>query len=204
MITSVYGLEQLKSIDINNHKYITKLILKANDTYIPETLVNLKHLDCDGTQVKIIPKNLINLQILICTNTQIKKIPNTLINLIELYCYNTKIKNIPNTLVNLQYLCCYRTQIKLIPNTLVNLQELYCNKLTLSNKLISLKYIYQLNNINNYWNYINKSDKHRLAFIKLQKIFRLRKLFKILWKIAEYYTAKKYSPENVMKFINLD
>jgi hypothetical protein len=25
-----------------------------------------------------------------------------------------------------------------------------------------------------------------------------------LWKIAEYYTKKKYSPENILKYIKLD
>jgi hypothetical protein len=25
-----------------------------------------------------------------------------------------------------------------------------------------------------------------------------------LWKIAEYYTIKKYSPHNILKYINLD
>ncbi len=29
-------------------------------------------------------------------------------------------------------------------------------------------------------------------------------LLKKLWKIAEYYTKKKYSPDNILKYVNLE
>ena len=39
---------------------------------------------------------------------------------------------------------------------------------------------------------------------KIIKWYKHHKKIKILWKIAEYYTKKKYSPENIIKYINLD
>lgn len=41
------------------------------------------------------------------------------------------------------------------------------------------------------------------AAIKIQKKWRLIKKFPTLWKIAEYYTAKKYAPENIIDKIDL-
>lgn len=53
-----------------------------------------------------------------------------------------------------------------------------------------------------------KQDCIELYKIQSQiKIFNLYKTYKknkILWKIAEYYTAKKYSPKNILKYINLN
>lgn len=44
--------------------------------------------------------------------------------------------------------------------------------------------------------------------IKLQKFWKKNRKFIVnlptLWKIAEYYTKKKYSAINILKYINLD
>lgn len=40
--------------------------------------------------------------------------------------------------------------------------------------------------------------------IKIQRYWRLRKKIPTLWKIAEYYTSKKYSPNNILKYVNLN
>jgi hypothetical protein len=43
--------------------------------------------------------------------------------------------------------------------------------------------------------------------IKIQRLYRLykwNKHKKSLWEIAEYYTAKKYSPSNILNYIELD
>lgn len=42
------------------------------------------------------------------------------------------------------------------------------------------------------------------GFIKFLKLYKKYKFKLTLWKIAEYYTKKKYSPENILKYINLD
>jgi len=39
---------------------------------------------------------------------------------------------------------------------------------------------------------------------KIYRWYKHRKWIKTLWKIAEYYMAKKYSPENILKLVNLD
>lgn len=38
----------------------------------------------------------------------------------------------------------------------------------------------------------------------IQKRFKWNQKLPILWKIAEYYTQKKYSPENAIKYIKFD
>ena len=48
--------------------------------------------------------------------------------------------------------------------------------------------------------YINKINE----IIKIQRLFRWNKKLPVLWKIAEYYTAKKYSPENALKYAYLN
>ena len=37
--------------------------------------------------------------------------------------------------------------------------------------------------------------------IKLQRYIKLYLKLQTLWKIAEYYTKKKYAPENALKYI---
>lgn len=66
-------------------------------------------------------------------------------------------------------------------------------------------YIHKLNE-NSLYKF--KQECYDLYKIQSQiKIFNLYKKYKknkILWKIAEYYTAKKYSPEKILKYIDLD
>lgn len=40
--------------------------------------------------------------------------------------------------------------------------------------------------------------------LKIQRYWRLYKKFPTLWKISEYYTSKKYSPNNILKYIDLN
>ena len=68
------------------------------------------------------------------------------------------------------------------------------------------------NEINFYLNEI-ELKQFKKEFYKLNQIhyvsqiirwYKNTKKNKILWKIAEYYTKKKYSPENILKHINLE
>jgi len=66
------------------------------------------------------------------------------------------------------------------------------------------EYVHKLNEKDLY-NF--KQDCIRLYKLQSQiKIFNFYKKYKrnkILWKIAEYYMAKKYAPKNILKYINL-
>lgn len=46
-------------------------------------------------------------------------------------------------------------------------------------------------------------DGSMLAIL-LTRLYRARKHREVLWKIAEYYTARKYHPDHVLKYIKLD
>jgi hypothetical protein len=63
--------------------------------------------------------------------------------------------------------------------------------------------------------YLNEIElkQFKKEFYKLNQIhysnqiikwYKYHKKMKTLWKIAEYYTKKKYSPENILKHIDLD
>jgi hypothetical protein len=63
--------------------------------------------------------------------------------------------------------------------------------------------------------YLNEIElkQFKKEFYKLNSIYYTRKIWnwykkskktKILWKIAEYYTQKKYSPDNIMKYIDFE
>lgn len=58
-------------------------------------------------------------------------------------------------------------------------------------------------------NYL-KPPESKITKLKVKKIIKLQRFIKLyirlptLWKIAEYYTKKKYSPENILKYINLE
>jgi hypothetical protein len=63
--------------------------------------------------------------------------------------------------------------------------------------------------------YLNEIElkQFKKEFYKLNQIYYVNQIIKwykhhkkmkILWKIAEYYTKKKYSPENILKHIDLD
>jgi hypothetical protein len=64
-----------------------------------------------------------------------------------------------------------------------------------------------------YFNSIHTCDKEKikqyLNIIKItswykRMLYLKSKRMKILWRIAEYYTAKKYSPANVFKYLDLN
>lgn len=63
---------------------------------------------------------------------------------------------------------------------------------------LKLKDTYQKKKKRNIKQYIQ-----RLTAIRIINWYRKCKRNKVLWKIAEYYTKRKYSPENILKFINL-
>jgi len=188
--------------DIN----ITELDLNKCQTIkeIP-ILPNLQKLDCyECKNIKEIP-NLPNLQRLVCSNTDIKEIPH-LSNLQQLICSNTDIKEIPY-LSNLQQLICYECKnIKEIPN-LPNLQELNCSnteikKIPILHNLQILRYdIGYFNDFIGFYPFNNKPIKHfyktQTLKRKLLNLHRLNKKWKTLWKISEYYTAKKYNTDNL-------
>jgi hypothetical protein len=49
-----------------------------------------------------------------------------------------------------------------------------------------------------------KTEDEIKKIISLQKYWKLYKNLPTLWEIAEYYTKKKYSPENILKYIELE
>lgn len=167
--------------------------------------MDLTILNCDGCKhVTKIPKELNKLTYIYCINTKIKKISKRFINLQVLKCYNTKIKEIPKELVNLWYLDCRKTKIQKIPKELINLNKLICNKTDPIPPFYLISSSYDLVIQDKSW-FKTQDEIKKIA--KLQKYWKLYlKLYSkspILWKIAEYYTAKKYSPENIMKYIDI-
>ncbi len=157
---------------------------------IPKELVNLNGLDCCNTQIIAIPKELINLTYLCVHNTQIKEIPKELTNLTYLFCDGTLIKEIPKEFINLKYFHCIHTQITEIPK-----------------ELVKLKFVNYIGII--YWDRSWFKTKDEIKkIIKLQKFWKKNGKFIIklptLWRIAEYYTKKKYSPKNILKYVDLE
>jgi Leucine-rich repeat (LRR) protein len=174
-------------------KQLTKLIeidcSKTRIQLIPRTLTNLTYLDCSSTLVGHISSNLTNLNYLNCSNTLVTKIPKTLINLKEIECEHSKIIKIPKSLIKLEYLDCSNTPINYIPKTLINLTYLDCSNTLISKLEKSI---------------IKRQKKIKKGFLGVIILYKRYKLFKILWKIAEYYTAIKYAPSKILNYIELD
>lgn len=187
--------------DFSNLHYLYNLeslcCPNSNILFIPKELINLKILSCRYTNISYIPKELIKLESLYCGFTNISYIPKELINLKSLSCENTHISSIPKELINLNWLYCANTEIYNIPFELYNLQNIVFTVDEIIGNIIIPNHI--LIRIN-----INKNNKIRNKLKKIIYKFRRIKQFKILWKIAEYYTAKKYSPNNILKYIKLD
>ncbi len=141
------------------------------------------YLDC-CEQVTIIPKEFYNAKVLFCVNSKLTEIPKELIKLEILYCSYTYIKEIPKELINLKTLYCNHTEIKEIPKELINLR-------CFGNTNINSEFI------------VLRQKKIRKGLYKFITLYKKYKLFKILWKIAEYYIKKKYAPENILKYIQL-
>lgn len=45
--------------------------------------------------------------------------------------------------------------------------------------------------------YINQNNYKEFQYVTCKRM-------KVLWRIADYYTARKYAPENILKYISLD
>ena len=150
--------------------------------------INATKLDCrDCKNIKEIPKKLVKLKDLNCNRCEnIKEIPKELVNLKKLSCSNTQVKEISKELVNLKYLDCEHTQVKNIPKELVKIETIYHNDNCIQDKS---------------W---YKTSNETKKIIKLQRCIKLYLKLPTLWRIAEYYTQKKYSPENIMKYIDLE
>lgn len=117
----------------------------TSTTFIPDTLVKLKTLECVYTNITRIPDTLIQLEILRLYGEDITSIPNTLVNLRELYCRYMDIREIPETLTKLETLKCGDCDVNSIPDTLVRLKGLDCsynlNVESLPNTLVNLKFL---------------------------------------------------------------
>ena len=53
--------------------------------------------------------------------------------------------------------------------------------------------------------YQTKKDTPRFDLVgKIQNWYRFWKRQRVLWRIADYYTARKYAPENILKYLDLN
>ncbi len=126
---------------------------------IPETLTELKELNCSCSNLKklYIPDTLTQLTKLSCEYNSLTdlQIPDTLTQLKEIYCRSnalTKLE-IPPTLTQLQYLHCDNNHLTTlqIPDTLTQLTRLYCynnhlTQLIIPPTLTQLQYLHCENN----------------------------------------------------------
>jgi hypothetical protein len=92
---------------------------------------------------------------------------------------------IPKELIKLTELDCSGTNVDHIPCELINLNDLCYDGYKTDIKIIK------------------RQKRIKNGFIKFIKLYKKYKWLKTLWKIAEYYTAKKYSPDNIIKYIDL-
>lgn len=103
----------------------------------------------------------------------------------------------------IKYICLdYNLSKKIYFNKDIAIKKIikYINNKTNFNKI---PLIIQNNNIifDNMKNY--KIIKIIKGFRKLVNLYRFNKKKEKLWEIAEYYTIKKYSPDNILKYIEL-
>ena len=64
-----------------------------------------------------------------------------------------------------------------------------------------------ISNCDNFYNIDtidNKKINEYLSSICIKRWYKKYKHFKTLWKIAEYYTKRKYSPENILNYVYLE
>lgn len=121
-----------------------------------------------------------------CCN-KIQEIPKELVNLIYLNCFKcTNLLYIPKELINLKKLEIRRTKVKRIPKELMNLRHVKFGPAC-------------------FWDVSWLKDNFPInKIIPLQRYWKLYRKLPTLWKIAEYYTKKRYSPENILKYIELE
>ena len=104
-------------------------------------------------------------------------------------------------------------QVVQIPNIqgLIILNIVKCSKLTQIPNIKGLNYLYVRDC--KYFKDINADDKLKISrYLNeyklhnwLKRMLFLRSArYKALWRIAEHYTKKKYSPDNALKYLNLD
>ncbi len=198
--------------------------------YIPKELINLKSLFISFTNIKFIPYQFINLTYIDCYQSAIISLPHTLINLKKIDCSRTNIKFIPKEFINLEIIICHNTYITFLPKQFTKLIQLDCHRTFISEIPKEFIYLASINILFTNIKYIPK-ELILLNFVlkptdcywdkswnfntrNIRKIMKLQKHFKnnyyltykmpTLWKIAEYYTSKKYAPENILNYINLD
>ncbi len=176
--------------------------------YIPDTLVKLNYLYLYGVEDTEIPDTLVNLKFLHLSHFTRKQItiPKTLINLEELTIYDEEINEIPNELINLKKLTIRSKYINKIPDTLIKLEELYVKEKLIKEipkTLINLRKLEFINNKEDE-KIINRNRKIKNTLVKFIKWCKNYIILKKLWKIADYYTSKKYHPNNILQYVNLD
>jgi Leucine-rich repeat (LRR) protein len=165
---------------------------------LPCGMTDLECLECSDTHISELPKDLTSLYILNAANTFISEIPRELTNLYKVDISDTLVTEIPKELTGLDSLTCFNTKVTKIPS------EIYLGELISDIKII--EYPYEIIGYKKYGNILinNTVDFKESSFTKLQRFFRFKKKLPTLWKIAEYYTARKYSPENILLYISLD
>ena len=68
-------------------------------------------------------------------------------------------------------------------------------------QVLTIRHQSKLDELNNK---IVKFNRTKQGLIKFVKLYKYYKLFKTLWKIAEYYSKIKYMPIHIFKYVNLD
>jgi Leucine-rich repeat (LRR) protein len=170
----------------------------TNICELPHGLTNLEWLVCNNTYLSRLPEDLTSLYILDIASTDVLSIPKELTNLYTIDISNTLVTDIPKELVGLHSLTCFNTRIMKIPVE-IKLGEIISNV-----KII--EYPHKVIGYKNHGNIIinNSVEVRETSFSKFQQWIRLRRRMPTLWKIAEYYSARKYSPDKVLSYISLD
>jgi len=140
------------------------------------------------------------------------KSPEDYINVKKIYTRKAYICKLPETLVNLTYLEFGKSSLEDkydLPDTLINLRHLEFDETfyrgAISKKLINLEvYINYPYNSNDDEKVLESIKRNKIAWLKFLKIWRFQHKLVKLWKIAEYYTAKKYHPNNILNHVILD
>jgi len=96
--------------------------------------------------------------------------------------------------------------------TIPNIKKLNTLWIVNCHKLITVPYIQDLSHLRihncpNLTN-INSQKKEKinqyLSILRITQWYKFWKRQRVLWRIANYYTARKYAPENILKYIKLD
>ncbi len=192
----------------NSLKYMKDLITK-----LPSNLDELKILNCENTLIAKLPSNLGELKILNIRNTKISHIPNCITNLIYLDCENTLITKLPSNLDKLQFLNIRNTKINNLSEIINSMRSLrtirlgsnYIEKIITTNQID----IYYTNNIYkktavDFPEGYNRYVKYMNGFRKFINVLTYNKYKDTLWEIGEYYSKKRYHPDNILKYVSLD